>query len=165
MKKGGKDPVRFADILAKSLRRLGWSRILTEQAIISRWEEAVGPQIARRCRPLYLKDGRLTIVVDSPAWAQQLALLKRDLIGRFDTIAGKGAVRDLFFTTGDVSSEESVPPSPPVIDTPLSPETEEAIEREAAAIADEELREAFSSLLRTASRRGKPPPQAPPRAE
>ena len=41
-------------------------------ALIDRWIEAVGDAVAAHARPERLEAGRLTVVVDDPAWATEL---------------------------------------------------------------------------------------------
>lgn len=165
-KKRGKGPVLLAEVLRENLRTRGWEQNLREQEILNRWEDAVGDQIARRARPLHVVNHRLTIAVDSPAWAQQLSLLKKDLLTRIHTLLGNESIKDLYFTSGPGDSKPGGSPTPPPDEAPVSPETEKSIDEEASRINDPDLREAFRSVLLAASRRRKsPPPSAAPRSE
>jgi hypothetical protein len=150
-------PVPLADVLRERFSQLGWERKMREQEILSRWEEAVGPQIAGRTRPVEVRNRRLTVAVDSPAWAQQLSFLKKDLLRRFETLLGAGAIEDIFITGGPVNRERAETPAPEEEEIPLTSETVHAIDDEASRISDVELREAFRNTLLAASRRRKDP--------
>ena len=56
--------------------------------VFSRWEEAVGPQIAAHAKPAALVDGCLVVEVDHPTWATQLRFLETDLLTRLRDVAG-----------------------------------------------------------------------------
>jgi len=152
-RKSGGGPTPFSEVLRGHFQTLGWERKFRELEVFQRWEEAVGPQIARRARPSQVRNHRLTIVVNSPAWAQQLSLMKKELLSSFTRILGEDLIRDLYFVSGTVE-ETRVPekvPEPPA--EPLDDETLRRIEEEASRIPDGELREAFRKTLRAASRR------------
>lgn len=130
---------------------------MREQDILNRWDEAVGPQIAGRTRPVAVRNRRLTVAVDNPAWAQQLSFLKKDLLRRFETLLGAGVIEDIFLTSGPVKHEPKEEPPTAVEEIPLTPEIVLAIDEEASRIADIEVREAFRDTLLAASRRRKDP--------
>lgn len=151
-------PVPLSEVLRERVHSLGWELKFREMEAFRRWEEAVGTQIAQRARPSHVKNGRLTVIVDSPSWSQQLAFMKKELLKRFEDLLGEGVIRDLYFVTGEI---ESLPrrdePSEPS-EEPLDPETCRIIEEEASRIPDGDLRKAFRRTLLAASRRRQPPP-------
>lgn len=126
---------------------------MQEMEILKRWEEAVGPQIARRTSPSHVKDHRLTVIVDSSVWAQQLALMKKELLTRFDLLLGKGIIRDLYLVSGKIEAPPAREEPEEVLRLPIDEETRLKIEEEASRIPDGDLREAFRRALRAASRR------------
>jgi hypothetical protein len=150
-------PASLAAILQERFSSLGWEKKLREMEIFKQWEEAVGPQIARRARPAYVRNKRLTIVVDSPAWAQQLSLLRSELLRKFELLLGEGVIDDIYLTSGKLESppprEEAPPEEVGEADSALL----QAIDEEASRIADDEVREAFRRTLLASTRRKKPP--------
>ncbi|MDA8309256.1 MAG: DUF721 domain-containing protein [Actinomycetota bacterium] len=48
--------------------------------VFSRWEELVGPAVARHTRPLRLEGGVLVVAVDRPPWATQVRLLSPGIL-------------------------------------------------------------------------------------
>jgi predicted nucleic acid-binding Zn ribbon protein len=64
----------------------------TLAGVFSRWEEAVGPQIAAHASPASLVDGCLVVEVDHPTWATELRYLEADVLGRLRDVAGADEV-------------------------------------------------------------------------
>ena len=62
----------------------------TVGGVFSRWEDAVGEQIAANAHPVRLTDGTLVVEVDEPGWATQLRYLEAELLERIASVAGPG---------------------------------------------------------------------------
>jgi len=58
----------------------GFGRRFKEALAVSRWDEAVGPQIARHAKSLCVKDGVLWVEVDHPIWKSELLHRKRQIL-------------------------------------------------------------------------------------
>lgn len=152
-------PSSLADILRERFGSLGLEKRLHQAQIFSRWEETVGSRIAGHSRPAYVRNGRLTIIVDSPAWSQQLSLLRPDLLRKMAAVIGEGVITDIYLTSGTVDpptpreevQSPDLPPAEP------DPDVVAAIDREASLIKDEVLRKSFRSTLLAATRRTKLP--------
>lgn len=89
----GFEPTPVGDGLDRLLRQLGGPAAGTLTALHGRWPELVGEQIAAHARPVSLRDGRLTVVVDDPAWASQLRWLEPRLTGRLSEVLGEPVER------------------------------------------------------------------------
>jgi hypothetical protein len=57
-------------------------------AVFSRWEEIVGPAVARHVRPIRFSGGALVVAVDQPAWATQVRALGPGLLARVGEVGG-----------------------------------------------------------------------------
>lgn len=90
----------MAPTLDRLVRHLGASSTGTLQQVFGRWPELVGGQVADHSRPVRLREGVLSLVVDEPAWATQLRLLEADLLGRLATVLGPGVVTGLRVRVG-----------------------------------------------------------------
>jgi predicted nucleic acid-binding Zn ribbon protein len=90
-----RDPVPITDSLRAVAARQGWERTLQAAGIAARWDELVGPHIAAHCRPERLEGSTLTCVAESTAWATQIRLLSRQLLGRLAAELGPGVVTAL----------------------------------------------------------------------
>ncbi|MBF0370465.1 MAG: DUF721 domain-containing protein [Magnetococcales bacterium] len=80
------------------------------------WREAVGATLASHTEPTRLKEGTLTIRVDSPAWATQLSFLKPQLLQKLNSLDAKHRIKDIRFQTGTLTSRLKItrkkPPPP-----------------------------------------------------
>ncbi|MGH9088702.1 MAG: DciA family protein [Acidimicrobiales bacterium] len=56
--------------------------------LFSRWDEIVGPTLARHVRPLTLAGGVLSVAVDRPAWATQVRALGATILARVAEVTG-----------------------------------------------------------------------------
>ena len=68
---------------------------MSEGLVFGRWAQLVGDEIAEHARPVSLRDGELTVQASSTAWATQLRLLQRQLLGRITAGVGSGVVTRL----------------------------------------------------------------------
>ena len=105
------------------------------------WEQAVGPRIARRARPVRLERGILTVRAATSVWAQELSFLAPTIIAQLASLGL--AVQSVRFCVGPVEAPSPVPagrsPATNAPAPPLGPELAGSIAR----IADAELRAAI----------------------
>jgi predicted nucleic acid-binding Zn ribbon protein len=57
--------------------------------VFSRWDELVGPVVARHVRPLRLEGGTLLVAVDQPPWATQVRVLAPGILARLAEQTGE----------------------------------------------------------------------------
>jgi len=100
-------PKRIKRILNATLRRLGLEKRIKECAILPFWDEAVGKNIALHTRPLKVYDGRMTVLVESPSWTQELTFLKSGIMERLNSTIGKKVIKDIYFKVGSVKEPAS----------------------------------------------------------
>jgi predicted nucleic acid-binding Zn ribbon protein len=91
----GRDPKLLGDQLDQFVTERGWVGDVAVGAVIGRWSQIVGPEIAQHCAPLDFVDGVLTVRADSTAWATQLRLLSSSLLTRLAEDVGEGTVGEL----------------------------------------------------------------------
>jgi hypothetical protein len=106
------------------------------------WGEVVGERVARRTKPGSIRDGTLTVVVESPVWAQELSLLSADIIA---ALTRRGLqLQAIRFRIGTVSELLRPPPArprqPPV-------ELPDDVREHLAAVDDPELRQVIASAV------------------
>ncbi len=136
-------------ILQGLLLQRGMSERLREYRAWQVWNEVVGPQIAAHAQPCGIRDGVLEVKVDQPVWMQQLQLLKPKLLARLNECLGGAIFRDLFLRRGRITVQAAVKPAaalPPP--SPLDAATEGQIAAIVADLADPELRQRLTHLLR-----------------
>lgn len=68
--------------------------------VMSLWEQVVGGLIAKKSWPEKVVDGVLTIGVTSHTWAEELHLLKPQILARYRQLLGRSALRDVEFRVG-----------------------------------------------------------------
>jgi len=95
-------PKRIRRILNATLRKLGLEKRIKECAILSFWNEAVGENIALHTRPVKVYDGRVTVLVESPSWTQELTFLKSGIMERLNSTIGKKVIKDIYFKIGEI---------------------------------------------------------------
>jgi predicted nucleic acid-binding Zn ribbon protein len=94
MKRVRRDDPQPLDAAIKGLLDTeGWTMAVATGSVFGRWAQIVGPELADHTQPEALRDGELTVVADSTAWATQLRLLAAQLVRRLNAELGPGAVR------------------------------------------------------------------------
>jgi hypothetical protein len=86
------DPMPIADALAAVRAELGLPAGDVLSTLDSRWSEIVGEDVAAHARLVSVRDGVVTVAVDSPPWATQLRYLEASLIERANAEVGRDAV-------------------------------------------------------------------------
>lgn len=90
-----RDPQALGALAAQLLDVRGWKESVTDAAVVVRWEEIVGDQLAQHAHVDSLEDGKLTIRADSTAWATQVKLLRTQLRTRITHVLGAGVVEEI----------------------------------------------------------------------
>ena len=110
------------------------------------WDKLVGEQIARRARPLRLRQGVLEVQVDHPVWMQQLQMLKPKILEKLNAKVPNAAITDIYLRKAppgrairpEAKPAESGPPAWQKVT--LTEEERQAIEDRLAPISDAELK-------------------------
>jgi len=162
-----RSPEDLPQLLHKLLRRAEASYRDRSHLVWEVWEAAVGPELARRSRPHSLRAGRLIVAVASAAWMQQLSFLRESIRDNVNRALGQPLVREVRLRMAETEAPRPVhQPSapPPWLDQQVDKRTRDAVDREVAAIADPELREAVRQTRIRAEqvRLYREPPTAPP---
>lgn len=153
MTRPSRKPDLLGSVLELALGRRRLASVLAEATIESRWEEAVGPQVAARARPDGLRNGVLTVRVASAPWMTELSFLKPALLARINAAAGATAeapiVTDLRLAPGRLPPPP-VRPAAPLVLPPLSAEQGRLIDDITREVDDPLLRAAISRILERA---------------
>ena len=100
MKPRKSQPEPVGALIAQVLEDLGATDGARVMQIAERWEEAVGPDIARHCRPTGLRGTVLEASVDSSVWCQQLQLQAPSILEALRSTFGDAAPSELWFRVG-----------------------------------------------------------------
>ena len=87
-------------LLPQVMNDLGLTDTARVMQIAARWEEAVGREIAKHCRPTALRGELLEATVDSSVWCQQLQLRVPEILEGLRRVLGKEAPSDLRMRVG-----------------------------------------------------------------
>lgn len=87
-----RDPQPLESAMQKLVSEHGWEEDLSVHAVIARWDELVGTEVAAHVRPEGYAEAVLTVRADSTAWATQVRLLAGELVRRLNVAVGHGTV-------------------------------------------------------------------------
>lgn len=133
--------------LGKLLRSRGLESSLSEYRIQGQWEKAVGAGIARHAQPQTVQGKKLVLVVDSPAWMQQLSLLKPELIEKLNKALGREAVSSITLKLGEVSSRSRKTEEAAPARAELDPKERAEIEASLRELRDPDIKEIMRRLI------------------
>ena len=106
------------------------------------WRDVVGERIARRTAAGRVHGGILTVIVESPVWAQELSLLSEDIVAR---LCARGLrVTGIRFRTGSV--DQLTVPARAAAARPAA-ELPDDVREHLARIEDPELREVIARAV------------------
>jgi predicted nucleic acid-binding Zn ribbon protein len=77
-------PLRVGALVSDLLSALGLGEGVERASVIPRWEELVGPQIARVAEPVGFDRGTLFVDVRSSAWLMELRMMERHILARLN---------------------------------------------------------------------------------
>lgn len=94
------EPEALGRLVPRVMRDLGFDQAARTLRLAERWEEAVGPEIARHCRPSALRAHVLEATVDSSVWCQQLKLRTPELLEALRRVLGEAAPTEIRLRVG-----------------------------------------------------------------
>ncbi len=86
---------RLADILERSKSNIAWT--ITACRHLGIWEKVVDERVARQTEAIKIRNRVLYVSTSTSTWAQELSLLKKEIINRFNQAAGQELIRDVRF--------------------------------------------------------------------
>jgi len=89
-------PESTGALVPRVLLDLGLGESARALRVVERWEEAVGADVARHCRPVAVRNGVLEASVDSSTWCQTLQLRAPEILAALRRVLGDDAPRDLW---------------------------------------------------------------------
>ena len=124
------------------------------------WEGIVGPQVAGVTQVESVRDGVLFVRVKNSVWANELTLLKEDMLRRLNSKLGGRVLTDIHFKASGLARDKKKPPAaPPPTPTAqelaritLPREVSARIETALAAITEDALRGRIRAVMLHAAR-------------
>jgi predicted nucleic acid-binding Zn ribbon protein len=106
------------------------------QSILKRWEEVVGPEMARRSWPDGYTNGTVWVAVTGSAWASELRLIRDQILNRLHMLGGEpGMFQDIRFGHRPLPARDE-----PVAEAGLAIEPEEVAQLSIREIAERRLK-------------------------
>jgi predicted nucleic acid-binding Zn ribbon protein len=159
-RRDGHKLTRANDVILSGLASNDLSKALRPHMAKAIWARTVGPQVAGVTQPVAIRGGDVLVVrVKNGVWANELTLLKDDILRRLNRGLGGSVLADIFFTAGGLRPEEPAreapsEPSPEPEDLDAVPITDAKvleIEGKVRAISDPQLqRRMRENLMRMA---------------
>jgi len=87
-----RDPQPLDTAVDRLVDEHGWGEDIAVHAVIARWDQIVGPDVAAHVKTERYEDGELTVRAESTAWATQVKLLAPNLVRRLNEEIGHGSV-------------------------------------------------------------------------
>ena len=124
------------------------------------WVGVVGPQVAGVTQVEAVRDGVLVVRVKNSVWANELTLLKEDMLRRLNAKLGGRILTDIHFKASGLAKSKKKPePLPPAVPTDselaritLSTEASGRIEAALKEIAEDSLRGRIRQIMLRAAR-------------
>ncbi|MCT1529577.1 DUF721 domain-containing protein [Sphingobacterium daejeonense] len=88
------DDVTIKQAMEKLLDVYRLRRKFDETSILTAWPELIGPAIANRTQQIYIKDKKLFVRVESAVIKNELAMMRRQIIGRVNEYVGKVVIEE-----------------------------------------------------------------------
>ena len=109
-----------------------------------KWVEVVGPQVAGVTQIEAVRDGVLYVRVKNSVWANELSLLKDDMLRRLNVVLGGRVLTDIHFKASGLAKAKKAPAKPAELlptdaelsRIALSPPVRARVESATAGIAD-----------------------------
>lgn len=94
-------PARVGSLVDGMLERLGIRDRVEKAKTAGRWEEIVGPHIAKVTRASRVRGGTLFVEVAGAAWMTELDMMRRTLLRRLNEDRDRGRIDRIVFVQGD----------------------------------------------------------------
>ncbi len=108
---------KLREILAKDVVGPEVARTARALAIMRRWREVVGEELAARSWPDRYSKGSLWVAVQGSAWAQELRMLKTPILSKLNALAGEPLFVNVRFGVRALPlQEETAAPSLPLVE-------------------------------------------------
>lgn len=141
------------DTIWKALTRLGIAEPMRERYVLNRWDQLVGPHIAKSARPMRVENGILWVAVKSHSWAQELQMQSAAILKKLNKEAGKKLFTGLRFVVrtrlpaaAPVIADESEASETP-LEIELTPNEIETLTQSLQEVEDDRLRGSLQAAM------------------
>jgi hypothetical protein len=113
------------------------------------WDKVVGEQIAKRARPLRIREKILEVRVDHPVWMQQLQMLKPQILRKLRQELPDCDIEDIYLRRGTPQPQTTTPEEPRIEwqQETLSQEELSAIEQSLTGLKNGDLKDEMRQMF------------------
>jgi predicted nucleic acid-binding Zn ribbon protein len=86
---------QIRDILNEFLRENKLDSRFKERNLVESWEELMGKTISRATKQIYIKDGKLFVVISSSVIRNELYMLKKEIVRKLNQRVGEDIITEL----------------------------------------------------------------------
>lgn len=135
--------------LEEALEELGLRQSIENHKPIVCWKEVVGDKVASHTQPIRIKKGVLFVNASSPVWAQELSLIKKELIRKINKYLKNDLVKDIRFSSRGIKAEDNIDgkKTSQGKKTALSNKEISAIKKTTQGLENQEIRESLERVL------------------
>jgi len=90
---------RLAEVLERMEMGVGRSVDICRRLAL--WKEVVDERVGKNAEAIRIRNRTLYVSTSSPAWAQELSFLKKEIIEQFNKKAGSEVISDIRFKAGN----------------------------------------------------------------
>ena len=87
-----RDPRAIGEVVSRLSKSRGWNTQVAVGSVLGRWEDIIGVENAKHCKPESFEDTVVVMRCDTTARAAQMRLLTHDILKKFDAELGPGIV-------------------------------------------------------------------------
>lgn len=154
MTRSERPPLKQAEAVAQLLEKLlgdkGLDERLPRYQVWLVWDKVVGEQIARRARPLRVREKILEVRVDHPVWMQQLQMLKPQILRKLREQLPDCDIEEIYLRRGNPQPQQqsaSALAAPSWRQQELTPQEQAEVEAGLSIVSDPELKEEMRRLF------------------
>jgi len=140
-------PESLSSILHRITQRYGLEPRLQILKFQENWEHIVGENMAQHTMPLSLQYHKLTLLVDNPAWTQQLHFLQPKILEMLRRFTPNIEISEIRFKVGPLPKQESPLQKEETAPSPISADEKNYIEESLQPIQNLEMRESLRGLM------------------
>jgi len=81
--------------LNTALKRERLDKAMRQNKALFIWEDVVGELVAKNCTPEEVKNGLLIVRALTPVWRNEIAMKKKEILGKLNSKLGKKTIKDM----------------------------------------------------------------------
>lgn len=95
--------------LNQTISELGLKKGIEGAKVLTCWSQVAGNKVAQHTHAYRIKKDTLFVTTSSPVWAQELSLIKQELVNKINKRLGEERINDIrFLPRGDIKREEEL---------------------------------------------------------